>query len=139
MGGGRSKGAKGHASLPDAQRSASHLNLNPRQASSFVPGLNHDLKVLRPQTASLHDALEGSNWDGLGSVKRNDDLPSLRVSPLLMAARLINLLESVPAKSPRHLFGVANRKPTAHAAETANTLARPGNLILDGLNQRAKA
>ena len=72
-------------------------------------------------------------------MKRNNHLPALSVPPFLMTPGLIDFLESVPAQNPRHFLGVANRKPAAHAAETANTFARPGSLILDGLNQRAKA
>jgi len=72
-------------------------------------------------------------------VKWNNHLPALSIPPFLVAAGLVDFLESVPAQNPRHFLGVSNRKPPAHAAETANTLARHGNLILEGLNQRASA
>ena len=110
-------GRVGHASVPTDQMS----------------------KLLRPQSTSLDDAFQRSNWNGFGPVKRHDHLPPFGIPPLLMAARLVDFMKSVLTKHPRHFLGVANRKPATHAAETANTLARPGNLIFEGLNQRARA
>ena len=72
-------------------------------------------------------------------MKRHDHLAPFGISPLLMAARLVDFLKSVPAQNPHHLLGVADREPSAHTAETANTLAQPGSLILEGLNQGERA
>ena len=72
-------------------------------------------------------------------MERHDHLTTLRAPPLLVAARLVDFLESVLPQNPRHFLGVADREPSTHPAETANTLARPGNLILEGLNQRERA
>ena len=72
-------------------------------------------------------------------MKRDDHLAALGTPPLLVAARLVDFLEPMLAQHPRHFFGVSDRKAAAHAAETANTLARPGNLIFEGLNHSERA
>ena len=97
------------------------------------------LKLLRPDPTPFHDAFQCPDGDRFRSVKGHDHLPSVRISPLLVAACLVDFLEPMLAQHPRHFLGVADRKAAAHAAETATTLARPGNLILEGLNQRDKA
>ena len=72
-------------------------------------------------------------------MKRHDHLASFGISPFLMAAGLIDFLETMLAQHPHHFLGIADREPATHPAETAKTLARPGNLILEGLNQRERA
>ena len=72
-------------------------------------------------------------------MERHDHLAPLGIPPLLVATRLVDFLKPMLAQNPRHFLGVADRKPAAHAAETAKTLARPGNLILEGLNHSERA
>ena len=113
----------------------------PTSSSSFHPcfPFNQKLKLFHLDSAPLDDAFQRPNRDRFGSVEGHNHLSPVRISPLLVAAGLVDFLEPVPTQNPRHFLGVANRKPAAHATETANTLARPGNLILLGLNQRDKA
>ena len=69
----------------------------------------------------------------------DDDLPSVGVTPFLMAAELVHKEKSASAQHTDDVVGVADWKAPAQGRASSTSLAFLRNLTGEGSNQRASA
>jgi hypothetical protein len=96
-------------------------------------------KVAGAQSASLDDALKRADWDRLVAMHGDNYLPTVGVTPFLMAAFLTDLAKSVFAQDSNDFFPAANRETLAHVSATSSTLAPGGNVTGAGSNHSSRA
>jgi hypothetical protein len=77
------------------------------------------------------------NW--FAAVHGHDYLPPVFVPPFLVAARLGDAHEAVPAQNFDHFIGVADWKPPAYGMASSISFEPLCNLTGDGSNQSASA
>ena len=107
---------------------------------SCVAGFESALtKFLHVHAAAVDDAFQRADGDRLAAVGGDNDLPSVSVTPLLMAAFLRDEREAVAVEHARDICCRADRVMLAHVSATSSTFAPAGSSISVGSNQRASA
>ena len=96
-------------------------------------------KVLRVQPAPFHDALQRADGNRLVAMHGHDHLPSVRVTPLLMAAPLAREHEVMPAEHAHDLLCAAYWKMLAQGRDTSSSFVPFLSLSFDGSNHNASA
>jgi hypothetical protein len=74
------------------------------------------------QAAAFDDAFQRANRNRLAAVHGHNHLPSVFVSPFLVAARLTDTEETMPAQNFNDFFGVTDWKPPAHGTASSSSL-----------------
>ncbi len=96
-------------------------------------------EIIHPQPASFNDALECADGDRFVSVPGHDNLPTIGMTPFLVAAFLADHPKAVFAENSNNFLGVANWKAFAHVSATSKIFAPAGTESGDGSNQSSSA
>ena len=96
-------------------------------------------KGIHRQATGIDDISECADGYDLGTVYGHDDLPAVRVSPLLMAAFLGCEVEVVLSQGMRDLRSRQGGILSTHGRATSISLASAGMVTSAGSNQRARA
>jgi hypothetical protein len=96
-------------------------------------------EIIRVQPASINDALECAYGKGLIAVHGHDNLPTVGMTPFLVAALLADHAKAVAAQDEDNVLGGANWKALSHGSATSSTFAPVENETGDGSNQSSRA
>src|SRR5205814_1580281 len=96
-------------------------------------------KIVDAQLRAINDAFQCANRYWFTSVIGDNNLATIRMSPLLMAAFLSDLGKTVAPQYANDIVCVANGKALAHYAETSTSLADSDRGISVGSNQSSRA
>ena len=91
------------------------------------------------QAAAFNDAFERADGNGFAAVHGYDCLPSIDMTPLLMATLLAHERKTVFTENADDIVSVANWKFAAQGRATSRSFAPLENSTGEGSNQSARA
>src|SRR5277367_5353620 len=107
--------------------------------ASATPSSAASTKIFHVQAAAFNDAFQRADGNGFAAVHGHNHLPSVFVTPFLVAAGLPHQFKAMLAQNFDDFLRVANWKPLAHGMASSMSFAPLCSLTGEGSNQSSSA